>query len=70
MYVDSLKKAMDAFGPMFVQIYGQGESPMTITGLRRGDHIARTTRCSARWARPAPGWRWRWSAPTATRGPR
>ncbi|MCV7053819.1 AMP-binding protein [Mycolicibacterium gilvum] len=39
MYVDSLKKAMAAFGPIFVQLYGQGEAPMTITGLRRGDHV-------------------------------
>jgi acyl-CoA synthetase (AMP-forming)/AMP-acid ligase II len=38
MYVDSLKKAMAAFGPIFVQLYGQGEAPMTITGLRRADH--------------------------------
>ena len=38
MYLDSLKKAMAAFGPIFAQIYGQGESPMTITGLRRSDH--------------------------------
>ncbi len=39
MYVDSLKKAMAAFGPIFVQLYGQGEAPMTITGLRRADHM-------------------------------
>lgn len=39
MYVESLKKAMAAFGPIFVQLYGQGESPMTITGLRRRDHV-------------------------------
>jgi fatty-acyl-CoA synthase len=38
MYVDSVKKALTAFGPVFAQIYGQGESPMTITGLRRADH--------------------------------
>ena len=38
MYVEGLKKAMVAFGPVFAQIYGQGESPMTITGLRRADH--------------------------------
>ncbi|MCV7106892.1 acyl-CoA synthetase [Mycolicibacterium chitae] len=38
MYVESLKQAMAAFGPIFAQIYGQGESPMTITGLRRDDH--------------------------------
>ncbi|MGP4053900.1 acyl-CoA synthetase [Mycobacterium sp. 4D054] len=40
MYIDSLKKAMAAFGPVFVQLYGQGEAPMTITGLRRRDHVA------------------------------
>jgi fatty-acyl-CoA synthase len=40
MYVDSLKKAMAAFGQIFVQLYGQGEAPMTITGLRRADHAA------------------------------
>jgi fatty-acyl-CoA synthase len=38
MYVDSIKKALAAFGPVFAQIYGQGESPMTITGLRRTDY--------------------------------
>ena len=38
MYVDGLKKAMAAFGSIFAQVYGQGESPMTITGLRRVDH--------------------------------
>jgi acyl-CoA synthetase (AMP-forming)/AMP-acid ligase II len=38
MYLDSIKKALAAFGPVFAQIYGQGESPMTITGLRRADH--------------------------------
>lgn len=39
MYVDSLKMAMAAFGPIFTQLYGQGEAPMTITGLRRADHL-------------------------------
>ncbi|BBZ27115.1 AMP-dependent synthetase [Mycolicibacterium madagascariense] len=39
MYVDSMKKALKAFGPIFVQLYGQGEAPMTITGLRRADHL-------------------------------
>jgi acyl-CoA synthetase (AMP-forming)/AMP-acid ligase II len=39
MYVDSLKTAMAAFGQIFVQLYGQGEAPMTITGLRRADHL-------------------------------
>ncbi|MCG7607616.1 MULTISPECIES: acyl-CoA synthetase [Mycobacterium] len=39
MYVDSLKKSLAAYGPIFVQLYGQGEAPMTITGLRRADHV-------------------------------
>ncbi len=39
MYIDSLKKAMAAFGPIFTQLYGQGEAPMTISGLRRVDHL-------------------------------
>jgi acyl-CoA synthetase (AMP-forming)/AMP-acid ligase II len=35
MYVADIEKAVTAFGPKFVQIYGQGESPMTITTLSR-----------------------------------
>ncbi|MCV7385823.1 AMP-binding protein [Mycolicibacter longobardus] len=38
MYLGDLKRAMAAFGPVFAQLYGQGEAPMTITGLRRADH--------------------------------
>jgi acyl-CoA synthetase (AMP-forming)/AMP-acid ligase II len=38
MYVEELKKSLRVFGPVFVQIYGQGESPMTISWLRREDH--------------------------------
>ena len=38
MYVEELKQAMATFGDVFVQIYGQGEAPMTITSLRRADH--------------------------------
>jgi acyl-CoA synthetase (AMP-forming)/AMP-acid ligase II len=40
MYVETIKKALAAFGPVFAQIYGQGEAPMTITGLARSDHDA------------------------------
>jgi len=40
MYVEELKKALAVFGPVFVQIYGQGEAPMTITSLRRADHAS------------------------------
>jgi long-chain acyl-CoA synthetase len=33
MYVEDAMKALDRFGPRLAQIYGQGESPMTITVL-------------------------------------
>lgn len=32
------KAAIERFGSVFVQLYGQGESPMTITRLRSEDH--------------------------------
>lgn len=35
MYVADIIDAVDVMGPRFVQIYGQGESPMTITALSR-----------------------------------
>jgi acyl-CoA synthetase (AMP-forming)/AMP-acid ligase II len=38
MYVSDLLQCLDLFGPRLVQIYGQGESPMTITALSRQDH--------------------------------
>jgi long-chain acyl-CoA synthetase len=37
MYVEDALKALDRFGPRLAQIYGQGESPMTITTLSRED---------------------------------
>ncbi len=41
MYVAELKQAMACLGERFVQIYGQGESPMTITVLARAEHANR-----------------------------
>ena len=38
MYLADIRDAMDQFGTRFVQIYGQGESPMTITALHRQAH--------------------------------
>jgi acyl-CoA synthetase (AMP-forming)/AMP-acid ligase II len=38
MYVEELRKSTAVLGPVFAQIYGQGESPMTITGLDRASH--------------------------------
>jgi len=37
MYVEDTLKALDRFGPRLAQIYGQGESPMTITTLSKED---------------------------------
>jgi long-chain acyl-CoA synthetase len=35
MYGTDIRRALATMGPRFVQIYGQGESPMTITALSR-----------------------------------
>ncbi len=35
MYVADVIEAVDVMGPRFVQVYGQGECPMTITALSR-----------------------------------
>jgi long-chain acyl-CoA synthetase len=41
MYVEDALAALDRFGPRLAQIYGQGESPMTITTLSKEDIAAR-----------------------------
>ena len=41
MYVADLKRALDLLGPKLYQLYGQGESPMTITGLDKALHADR-----------------------------
>jgi long-chain acyl-CoA synthetase len=47
MYVEDARKALDRFGPRLAQIYGQGESPMTITVLSKQEISDRE---SLRWA--------------------
>jgi long-chain acyl-CoA synthetase len=47
MYVADALDAIDRFGPRFAQIYGQGESPMTITTLSRQEIADRD---HPRWA--------------------
>jgi acyl-CoA synthetase (AMP-forming)/AMP-acid ligase II len=55
MYLSDLRKALDVFGPRLFHLYGQGESPMTISGLgareHEGDggpeHLARLSSCGA-----------------------
>ncbi len=41
MYLADLEDALAVFGPRLDQIYGQGESPMTITALSKADHADR-----------------------------
>jgi long-chain acyl-CoA synthetase len=38
MYLADLEEALQVFGPRLAQIYGQGETPMTITGLSKAEH--------------------------------
>jgi len=57
MYVSDLERALEAFGPRLYQLFGQGESPMTITGLDKRAHGLRELPghrerlASAGWAR-------------------
>ena len=59
MYLADLEVALGAFGPRLAQIYGQGETPMTITGAvegrprRTGTTRAGASACRAS-ASPAP----------------
>jgi acyl-CoA synthetase (AMP-forming)/AMP-acid ligase II len=39
MYVADLLRGLERLGPVFVQIFGQGEAPMTITGTPRAMHV-------------------------------
>lgn len=39
MYVSDCVRALEVLGPRLVQIYGQGESPMTITVLSADEHL-------------------------------
>ncbi|MGD9806003.1 MAG: AMP-binding protein, partial [Hyphomicrobiaceae bacterium] len=39
MYLSDLKRALEIFGPRLYQLYGQGESPMTIAGLPQALHF-------------------------------
>jgi long-chain acyl-CoA synthetase len=41
MYVEDVLRSLDRFGPRLAQIYGLGESPMTITTLSRQDIAGR-----------------------------
>jgi len=51
MYVADALRAIDLFGPRLYQLYGQGESPMTITGLPQEFHRSREKLESCGYAR-------------------
>ncbi len=51
MYVADSLRAIELFGPRLYQLYGQGESPMTITGLPQVFHESRTRLDSCGFAR-------------------
>jgi long-chain acyl-CoA synthetase len=42
MYVADLQRALELLGPKLYNLYGQGESPMTITGLDKAMHADTT----------------------------
>ena len=50
-----LEAALDRLGPVFVQIYGQSEAPMTLTCLHKDEHLDGAARSSAgrAWQRVA-----------------
>lgn len=54
MYLADINEALDVFGPKFAQIYGQGESPMTITAMPC-DIVADTTHPRAESRRASVG---------------
>ena len=41
MYLADIRRAMEVLGDRFAQIYGQGESPMTISALSKARHAER-----------------------------
>ena len=52
---DRLKEAIEAFGPVFCQLYGQTEVPNLITYLSRADHRLDKLHRLSSCGRPVPG---------------
>jgi fatty-acyl-CoA synthase len=48
-----LKEAIDRFGPIFAQYYGQSEAPMVISYLSKEDHVSGDERRLASCGRPS-----------------
>ena len=55
MYVEDIKRAMAVLGNRFAQIYGQGESPMTITAMDKAAHAQADDAMLASVGRPYLG---------------
>jgi long-chain acyl-CoA synthetase len=51
MYVADSLRAIDLFGPRLYQLFGQGESPMTITGLPQEFHARKSSLETCGYAR-------------------
>ncbi len=49
-----LREAIEAFGPVFFQFYGQAEAPMTVTVMRRAEHDTSNLQRLASCGRPVP----------------
>jgi fatty-acyl-CoA synthase len=49
-----LREAIQRLGPIFQQFYGQGEAPMTVTILRRAEHLVDDMERLASCGRPTP----------------
>jgi fatty-acyl-CoA synthase len=54
MSPDRLAQALDVFGPVFVQFYGQSEAPNTVAALSKEDHDLRRPERLASCGKPHP----------------
>jgi len=50
-----LRQALDVFGPVFVQLYGQAEAPATVTALRKEEHDPARPELFGSCGKPLPG---------------
>ena len=51
---ERLKDAIGKLGPIFFQFYGQSEAPMSVTVMRRADHLSDDPQRLASCGRPTP----------------
>ncbi len=55
MAATRLREALDVFGPVFLQLYGQAEAPATVTTLRKEEHDPTRPHLFGSCGRPLPG---------------